>query len=175
MRTRREFLEACEPTEAEIFEQIISGVEDLARKMGDSSPYDEAGLGREMGHDPLRLRFTFNHTVGWSLKLRHPKLKNEASLLWGFPTHGVGRDELPDSLSVPRRDLLDAGIRDADIERYCSDLADASFKQRGKGSWRTSTAGESKGMSRIFSHKFHADALITAISNLINRISKYND
>ena len=171
-RTRNDFLNDCSPGEREAFETIFSDIEGLAAELGDTAPEDERGLTAPMGESsPLRLRLTFDHEVGWSLHLRHVKLANTASLLWGFPSRNIGQAGWANSLRTAVADLRAAGVSAADIEAYGVDLERAEFDRSSGDNWYTTTAGDSEGMSRIFRYLVNRTALITALRNFVQRVN----
>ena len=169
-RSRDDFLNDCSPGERAAFETIFSDIETLARGLGDPAPHDERGMAAPLGESPLRLRLTFDHEVGWSLHLRHPKLSSTASLLWGFPSRNIGQAGWANSLRTAVADLRAAGIPAADIEAYGVDLERAEFDRSGGDNWQTTTAGDPEGVSRIFRYPVNRTALVTALRNVVQRI-----
>ncbi len=174
-RSRTDFLSDCDPEERTAFEQIFSDIEALAEELGDPSPTDESQLTAPLTDVPLRLRFAFESGAGMSLRLQHPKLKNNAPLLLGFPSRNLAEDQLRNTLSVIAKNLTAVGVKQPDAEAYGKDLAEAELQPVGRTSWRTSTAGLSDGMTRIFRYPTHRQGLVSAIQKLVAKIALYPD
>jgi hypothetical protein len=172
-RTREDFFNDCEPSESAAFARVFGAVESLAAELGDPAPSDEADLGAPLQEAPLRLRFTFNHAPGWTLKLQHPKLPSVASLLSGYPSKGVVSDQITNGVCAVAKDLREAKIAGPDIDAFGSDLTRADFEKVGQQNWRTIAAGRSDGASATFDHPMNVEALVLAIHRMVARLEKY--
>ncbi len=174
-RTRNDFLSDCDTDERTAFEQIFADIEALSEQLGDPNPPAEEDLKTPLADTPLRLRFAFEAGPGASLRLQHPKLKNQVPLLLCFPSKNLAEDQLRNTISVIAKNLTAVGIKQPDVEAYGKDLSDAELQPVGRTSWRTSTSGLSDGLTRIFRYPTHRTGLVVAIQKLVGKINLYPD
>jgi hypothetical protein len=169
-RTRDDFLNDCDADDREAYGKLFGEIDDLARSLGDPEPGDESGLGRPLEGLPLRLRIAFDDRKGASLKLQHPKLSGQAALLWFFPSRNVEARSAPNRVSAVLSPLPKVGVRAEDAAAFGADLERANFVSGGSKTLKTSTAGETGGIARIFRWESNRAEVVQAIRALVQRV-----
>jgi len=172
-RTRDEFLMDCDAEDRSAYESLFKDVDDLARELGDPDPSDETALSKPLEGEPLRLRISFSDPKGPSLRLKHSKLGGVAPLLWFFPSNNEERWTAVNRVSALLAQLPKAGVKDADALAYGTNLKKAGFVSGGGKVLKTSTAGETEGVSRVFRWGSNRDDVVTALRALVNKINAY--
>jgi len=149
-RTRDEFLKDCDAEDRSAYESLFQDVDDLARELGDPDPSDESTLNKPLEGVPLRLRISFGDPKGPSLRLAHGKLGGVAPLLWFFPSQNEERWTAVNRVSALLAQLPKAGVKEGDAATFGINLKKAGFVSGGGKVLKTSTAGETTGVSRVF-------------------------
>jgi len=110
---------------------------------------------------------------GAVLFLRHEKLKTAAPLLFCFPSDNEAKWGGANRVSAMLAQAIKAGVRAEDATKYGADLQKANFVSGGSRVVKTSTAGESTGVSRIFRWERNRAEVVAAIKALVERVQKY--
>jgi hypothetical protein len=171
--TKEEFLSDCGADDREAYEKLFADVEELARELGDPNPADAEGMNGPLEGEPLRLRVIVEEKKGAIVFLRHEKLKTPAPLLVGFPSNNEAKWSAANRVSAMLAQIVKAGVKAEDATKYGTDLQKANFVSGGSRVLKTSTAGESTGVSRIFRWDRNRAEVIGAIRSLVERIQKY--
>ena len=172
-RTRDDFLKDCDAEDRSAYESLFQDVDDLARALGDPDPSDESTLSAPVEGVPLRLRISFGDPKGPSLRLAHGKLGAVAPLLWFFPSQNPERWTAVNRISALLAQLPKAGVKDSDAAMFGAYLKRAGFVSSGGKVLKTSTAGETTGVSRVFRWESNRNDLVTAVRALVSKINAY--
>ena len=171
--TKEEFLADCGTDDREAYEKLFAELEELARELGDPDPADADGVAKPLDGQPLRLRVVAEEKKGAVLTLRHDKLKQPAPLLFFFPSDNEKRWSAVNRATAMLTQLTKAGVRAEDAAQYGAALQKANFVSGTGRVLRTSTAGESTGVSRIFRWDRNRAEVVRAIRLLVERVQKY--
>lgn len=171
--TKEDFLSDCGADDRGAYEKLFAELEDLARELGDPNPADTDGLDSPLEGQPLRLRVIAEEKRGGILVLRHDKLKQTAPLMYFFPSDNEAKWGGANRVSAMLAQVIKAGVRAEDATKFGTDLQKANFVSGGSRVVKTSTAGESTGVSRIFRWDRNRAEVIAAIRTLIERVQKY--
>jgi hypothetical protein len=172
MTTKEEFLSDCGADDREAYEKLFADLEEVARELGDPNPADADGLAGPL-EGQLRLRVVAEEKKGAVLMLRHEKLKQPAPLLFFFPSNNEARWSAVNRATAMLTQLTKAGVRTEDASAYGAALQKANFVSGTGRVLRTSTAGESTGVSRIFRWDGNRAEVVRAIRLLVERVQKY--
>jgi hypothetical protein len=171
--TKDDFLNDCDPDDRAAYEQLFTDVDTLAKELGDPDPSDVAKLDKPLDGEPLRLRISFEGPKGASLRLAHGKLGGVAPLLWFFPSNNEKKWTGVRRVSALLAQLPKAGVKEADAAAFGTNLKKACFVGGGGKVLKTSTAGETGGVSRVFRWDANRADVMTAVRALVNRINAY--
>jgi hypothetical protein len=172
-RTREEFLKDCDAEDRSAYESLFADVDNLARELGDPDPADETALAKPLGEAPIRLRINFGDPKGPSLRLAHAKLGGVAPLLWFFPSQNEKVWTAVNRVSALLAQLPKAGVKENDALAFGMNLKKAGFVSGGGKVLKTSTAGETTGVSRVFRWESNRSDLVTAVRTLVMKINSY--
>jgi hypothetical protein len=173
-RTRDDFLKDCDAEDRSAYESLFQDVDELARELGDPDPADESTLNKPLDGVPLRLRISFADPKGPSLRLAHTKLGGVVPLLWFFPSQNEERWTAVNRVSALLGQFPKAGVKDADTAVYATNLKKAGFVSGGGSKvFKTITAGETAGVSRVFRWPANRADLVTALRVLVTKINAY--
>jgi hypothetical protein len=171
--TKEEFLSDCNADDRAAYEKLFADLEDLARELGDPNPADAESIENPLEGQPLRLRVVAEEKKGAALMFRHDKLKQTTPLLWFFPSDNEARWSAVNRVSAMLGPVIKAGVRAEDATRYGAELQKANFVSGGSRVLKTSTAGESTGVSRIFRWDRNRAEVVRAVRTLVERVQKY--
>jgi hypothetical protein len=171
--TKEDFLNDCGADDRAAYEKLFADLEELARELGDPNPADADGLDGPLEGQPLRLRVIVEEKRGGVLVLRHDKLKQPAPLMYFFPSDNEARWGGANRVTAMLAQAIKAGVRAEDATKFGTDLQKANFVSGGSRVVKTSTAGESTGVSRIFRWDRNRAEVVAAIKALVERVQKY--
>jgi hypothetical protein len=171
--TKDDFLNDCGADDRAAYESLFGELETLARELGDPNPADADTMDGPLEGQPLRLRLVVEEKKGAVLFLRHEKLKAAAPLLFCFPSDNEAKWGGANRVSAMLAQAIKAGVRAEDATKYGTDLQKANFVSGGSRVLKTSTAGESTGVSRIFRWERNRAEVVAAVRLLVERVQKY--
>ena len=171
--TREDFLADCGEDDRAAYEKLFADFDELARELGDPNPSEAEGFDAPLDGQPLRLRVIAEEKKGAVLFLRHDKLKAPAPLMLFFPSGNEARWGGANRVGAMLAQIAKAGVRVEDATQFGAQLQKANFVSGGSRVLKTSTAGESTGVSRIFRWDRNRAEVVAAVRGLIERVQKY--
>lgn len=157
LRTQADFLADCDPQDSAACQLLFADIGALAINLEGDKGF-------------VALSFNFGNDVGWSLILKDQRLTTPASLLWGFPSHGVGNAWQQNGMFTAVADLANAGIPDNLIEAYGNSLEPTFNRPPDSVNWRSMNAGAVGAIHLLIHWPHHRQRIVNAIRQFVNNL-----
>src|SRR5687767_11909364 len=142
-RNEKDFLNDCDPDDHEQFGRLFADVADLARSAAADST--------------MQVEWRFEDRRGAALRVTHPRLRGETTIMWAYPSRNHDRNASRSGLEIHAGPLIENGVREPEIRAYEAELRDAGFEDVGTKTLRTQTAGLEEGFSRMYRFPAHRE------------------